>query len=41
MKSQPVGASGTDLGAVALVSLDMLVEETGLVSYVLPSENGA
>ena len=42
MKSQPVGASGTDLGAIALVSLDILVEETGLVKeipcYVLSSE---
>jgi len=42
MKSQPVGPSGTDLGAVALVSPDILVEETGLDKeipcYVLPSE---
>ena len=27
MKSRPVGASGTDLGAIALASLDILVEE--------------
>ena len=28
MRSQPVGASGSDLGAIALVSFDILVEET-------------
>ena len=34
MRSQPVGTSGTNLGAIALVSLDILVEETGLVGDI-------
>ena len=34
MRSQPVGTSGTNLGATALVSLDILVEETGLVGDI-------
>ena len=42
MGPQPVGATGTNLGAITLVSLDIQVEETKMVKevpcYVLSSE---
>jgi len=34
MRSEAVGASGTNRGAIALVSLDMVVEETKLVEEI-------
>jgi len=41
-KLQPVGAMGTNLGVIALVSLDIQVDKTGMVKevpcYVLFSE---